>query len=99
MMRKYYTSSVMRLITKLRIYLHKMIAPPEEPELANYLSQKYFDNIVAATHTCALQDADCMGEVGAPYNAIKLGYELKGISAIALGVNIIRGDGIRRHEL
>ncbi len=91
-MRKYYTSSVMRLASRLKIELNKMITPENSDDLAAYLSPKYFEHVAKAALRVACQDVFDEEELGSPSNAIKLSFDIKRLVSIKLAQAIMNGD-------
>ena len=54
-MRKYYTSSVMRLAAQLKVHL-QLITNDKTASLEDFIHPKNFDHFVKAALTCAKQD-------------------------------------------
>jgi hypothetical protein len=98
LMRKYYTSGVMRLAARLRLHLNNLKHLEEGPELENYLVPEHFDDVVKAALLCAAQDADDEEDLATPSNAIKLSYDLKRFASIKLALAIKQGDEVKRRQ-
>jgi hypothetical protein len=96
-MRKYYTSSVMRLSARLRIQLNEM-QPLENNNLEHYLKPEHFDMVVKAALACAAQDADDEEDLATPSNAIKLHYDLQRLTSIKMGIAMKIGDTKTRKD-
>ncbi len=97
-MRKYYTSCVMRLAARLKIALNKMATPVDGGGLDSYLAPTYFDHVTKAALVCSDQDDDDEEELGSPSNAIKLQYDIKRLCSIKLAKAIMNGDEKRKKE-
>ena len=72
LMRKYYTSTVMRLVAHLKINLNQLATPEEGTDLEHYIQPKYFDEIIKAALLGAKQESNDEEDLRSPSNAIKL---------------------------
>ena len=71
LMRRYYTSSVMRLVAKLLINL-RLLKPLEESDsLSSYITGQNFDIVVKAALICATRNFNDAEELEKPSNAFK----------------------------
>ena len=95
-MRRYYTSSVMRLAAKLLIQLR--LASGENLDMTTFVSPKYFDNFVVAALKCSKQDCDDEEDLKSPSNCIKLGYDIKRLASAKYALGIANEDQIRKKE-
>ena len=96
--RKYYTSSVMRLIARLLKYLREIEPLQGEQNLDSYIKPEYFDSVVKATLMVASVDMDDMEDLEHPSNAIKIGFDLKRVAGSKLGVAIKAKDYERKQD-
>ena len=88
LMRKYYTSAVMRLCSRLLLKLRGLVSPPTGNTMVDYLAPEYFDQMAKASLQVAAQDDYDDEILGAPSNAIKLSYDIKRLCGIKLGLGI-----------
>lgn len=94
LMRKHYVSAVMRLTSRLLIEIRKLTE--SEQRLEYYLQPKYFSEVAHAALKVAKQDDDNDDNLQAPSNAIKLGYHLKRLCNLKLGLAIRHGNDDQR---
>lgn len=94
LMRKHYVSAVMRLTSRLLIEIRKLTE--SEQRLEFYLQPKYFSEVAHAALKVAKQDDDNDDNLQAPSNAIKLGYHLKRLCNLKLGLAIRHGNDDQR---
>lgn len=92
-MRRYYTSGVMRLAAKLNKQLQ--ILTQEKKDMEHFICPRYFDQVAKAALLCAKQDASDDEELGSPSNAIKLGFHLKKMASAKLGLALVEGDDVK----
>ncbi|XP_038063286.1 uncharacterized protein LOC119733978 [Patiria miniata] len=110
LMRGNYTSSVMRLASNLLLHLRKdpvqKIAPPSpgspgcsnKNDMWDYIRPQHFDRCVKAALATAFQDGDDLNELDAPSNAIKIGYDLKRMCNLKMGIAIRARNAGTREE-
>lgn len=94
LMRKHYVSAVMRLTNRLLIEIRNLTS--SENRLEHYLQPKYFSEVALAALKVAKQDDDNNDNLEAPSNAIKLGYHLKRLCNLKLGLAIRQGNDDKR---
>ncbi|XP_062575025.1 uncharacterized protein LOC134236887 [Saccostrea cucullata] len=94
LMRKHYVSAVMRLTSRLLIETRKITQ--SEQRLEYYLQPRYFSEVAHAALKVAKQDDDNDENLQAPSNAIKLGYHLKRLCNLKLGLAIRQGNDDQR---
>lgn len=85
LMRKYYTSAVMRLSSRLLITLRGMVIPPTGTDMQDYLDPEYFTQVAKGALKVAQQDSSDEDSLQAPSNAIKLAHDIKRMANIKLG--------------
>ena len=96
-MRKYYTSSVMRLAAQLKVHL-QLITHDKTASLEEFIHPKNFDHFVKAALKCAKQDDEDEEEIKSPSNAIKLGYDIKRMASAKLGEALKTGNEVKTSE-
>jgi hypothetical protein len=96
LMRASYTSAIMRLCANMLLILRRNSLPSKDPgptsAFWDYLRPQYFDMLCRAAIATATKDVDDMEDLKSPSNAIKLGYELKRLINIKLGLAIRERD-------
>lgn len=97
-MRRYYTSCIIRLLAQLLIILKKMVTPADGEDLDSYLAPEYFEHVAKAALMCANQNEEDEEVIGSPSNAIKLQYDLKRLTSIKLANAIINKDPKKKKE-
>ncbi|OWF39284.1 hypothetical protein KP79_PYT22704 [Mizuhopecten yessoensis] len=95
-MRKYYTSSIMRLAAKLKINLQCM--SEKDDDLDEFLKRKHFDMVAKAALRCSKQNAIDEEDLQTPSNVIKLGFDIKIMASAKLGSALIQGDETKKQE-
>lgn len=95
-MRKYYTSSVMRLAAKLLRHVQQLTKT--SMPMSAYLCPNYFHTVATAALKCAQQEAVDEEELKSPSNAIKLGFDLKRLASAKLGAAIVSGEEQTRKD-
>lgn len=97
LMRRYYTSSAMRLVAKLLLNIRQLLRAKEKVSLWDCLVPSNYDIIVKASLlVCAKDDVD--EEMGCPSNALKLGHDLKKLCLIKESESIMKGyDNSKKH--
>ncbi|XP_060563321.1 uncharacterized protein LOC132722776 isoform X3 [Ruditapes philippinarum] len=93
-MRKYYTSSVMRLAAKLKQATQKL--SNTTLEMSKYLAPKYFEVVTKAALVCC--HAEDEEDLKAPSNALKLGHDIKRMVDAKLAKAIIQEDNDEQKE-
>lgn len=88
LMRKYYTSAVMRLSSRLLITLRGMVTPPTGTRMEDYLDPAFFTHVAEAALKVAQQDSFDEDNLQAPSNAIKLAHDIKRMANIKLARSI-----------
>ena len=95
-MRKYYTSSVMRLSAKLKLACQQITKATDDMDA--HLVPGRFDTVVnAALLCCNVQDMDDE-DLKSPSNAIKLGYDIKRMASVKMGTAIKDEDEKKEKE-
>ncbi|XP_033725242.1 uncharacterized protein LOC117315207 [Pecten maximus] len=95
-MRKYYTSSVMRLAAKLKLALQHL--DNSTKDLDEYFQPSNFDVVVkGALRCCFPADAD-EEELKSPSNAIKLGHDIKRLVSAKLAKALMAGNACKKKE-
>jgi hypothetical protein len=92
-----YTSQVMRLAARLLLNLHNLM-PLKENNLWNYLVPDHFDLVVKSTLQTAVPGLDDERLLEKPSNAIKLGFDIKHMVNIKVGLAIQENDKLARKE-
>jgi len=93
-MRKYYTSSVLRLAAKLKLAAQTLT--DTSYEMNHYLAPGYFETIIKAALVCC--HAEDEEDLKAPSNAIKLGHDIKRMVNAKLAKAIVNDDAIQQKE-
>ena len=96
-MRKYYTSAVMRLAARLKLALNQMITPQNGTTLSDYLVPIYFTQVAKAALRVAKQDEGDEEDLAAPSNAVKLSYDIKRLVSIKLA-KAIRSENTKDRQ-
>ena len=96
-MRKYYTSSVMRLAAQLKVHL-QLITNDKTASLEDFIHPKNFDHFVKAALKCTKEDDEDEEEIKSPSNAIKLGYDIKRMASAKLGEALKTGNEVKTSE-
>jgi hypothetical protein len=97
LMRKYYTSSIMRLAAKLRISAQQMLKD-NSLDMDSLLQPKYFNTMVkAALQCCRPEDSDDE-KLQAPSNAVKLGFDLKRMASAKLALALMEEDQDKKDQ-
>ena len=86
-----YTSQIMRLCARLLVNLRKL-NPLEKDSMSDYLHPQHFQTLVGATLLTAAPDMDNEEELECPSNAIKLGFDIKRMANIKIGLAIQNGQ-------
>lgn len=92
LMRRYYTSSIMRLMAKLLIHLRN-IHKAEDTPLWDFIKPQYYQSVVEAALLCCAPDESDTEDLSSPSNALKLGFDLKRISSMKHAESIMQKDG------
>ena len=93
-MRKYYTSSVMRLAAKLKLAAQTLT--DTSYEINHYLAPRYFETIIKAALVCC--HAEDEEDIKAPSTAIKFGHDIKRMVNAKLAKAIVNDDAIQQKE-
>ncbi|OWF39286.1 hypothetical protein KP79_PYT22706 [Mizuhopecten yessoensis] len=96
-MRKYYTSSVMRLVAKLKKHC-RTITNLKDENLDGFLKPKHFDAVVQAALWCFSVNGD-EEDLLSPSNCIKLGHDIKRMLSTKLATAIKNDDDLKRKEV
>ncbi len=94
--RCYYTSQIMRLAARLKIFLNEDKEDPND--LINYIKPDQFPAVCKAVLRIAQQDDDNVEEFKAPSNAIKMKYDLKRLACIKLTQAIIAKNALQQKD-
>lgn len=113
-MRKYYTSSVMRLAAKLLASLRsrikfavtsnsikqslRSIAGLKEHSMEQFIGAKFYEYFVKAALICSEQVVNDEEDLNSPSNAIKLGYDIKRMASAKLGEALVQGDDLKKSQ-
>ena len=81
-MRRYYTSSIMRLIARLLLKIHEQLIEEEPQDLWAYIHPKYYDTVLKAALLCCGRDPESDESLVSPSNGIKIGYDLKRLAPL-----------------
>ena len=81
-----YTSEIMRLVARLLIALRKVAG--KQMSMWDFLNPENFDNIVKATLMVAAADMDDEDDLLYPSNARKLGFDIKRLCNLKIGLCI-----------
>jgi len=95
-MRRYHTSSIMRLVAKFKMALQNCCSDNTGKDMNEFLQPKYFDMIIAAAIKCSSQDDE--EDLTTPSNAIKLGYDIKRMASAKLAKAIKDGNEALQKE-
>ena len=98
-MRCYYTSSIMRLMSKFLKNLRKLHESNED--LWFYIKPEFFKLAVQATLQCCSDQLDELTDeetLPSPSNAIKLGFDLKIVASAKIAESIIKKDKKGRED-
>ena len=106
LMRASYTSAIMRLCSNMLIILRRSSSVPKvapkdhglstKNAFWDYLRPQHFDLLVQAALITSTKDMDDTEELKSPSNAIKIGYEIKRLINIKLGLAIrLRDNDIK----
>ncbi|XP_069109622.1 uncharacterized protein [Argopecten irradians] len=96
-MRKYYTSSVMRLVAKLKKNC-QMISELNDESMDGFLQPKHFDVVVKAALLCSAGDEEDLEDLKSPSNAVKLGHDIKRMLSTKLAKGIKESDNQKKKE-
>ncbi|CAG2222876.1 unnamed protein product [Mytilus edulis] len=96
-MRKYYTSSVMRLAAKLLTSL-RSITGLKEHSMEQFIEAKYYEYFAKAALICSKQVVNDEEDLNSPSNAIKLGYDIKRMASAKLGEALVEGDDLKKSQ-
>ena len=96
LMRKYYASAVMRLLSRLLLHLRTLDRPTTGIFLEDYLVHAHFADVAEATLLTCSPDENDPENLKTPSHALKLGTDLKRLASITLAGAIKAGDQSRR---
>lgn len=96
-MRKYYTSSIMRLAARLLINARQM-TKDDSISMDSLLQPKYFDIVAQAALKCSKQDESDEEDLQSPSNAVKLGFDIKRMASAKLAMALIGDDQGKKDE-
>lgn len=98
LMRKYYTSSSMRLMSRMLLHLWKLDPNKsgDRKDLWYYLKPEFFPLVVRAALLCSAQDMD--EGLTTPSNAIKLGFDLSRVCSAKLAESLMKEDESSKTE-
>ena len=91
-----YTSQIMRLVARLRHNIKK--ETKTNVSMSEYIKPCLFDDIAKATLTTAGIDTSDPENLENPSNAVKLGYDIKRLANIKIGLSIIKHDKKSKEE-
>lgn len=74
--RRHYASKHMRLMARMLINLKKQDTDGQK-SLDEYLSTRYFEDLITAALNCCIPNMDDVDELESPSNAIKLKYDIR----------------------
>ena len=98
LLRRYYTSAVMRICARLLIVLRSMTKPPTGTGMIDYLSPAFFHHVARAALKVRSQDDTDAENLQAPSSSLKLSYDLKHLCDIKVATGIKTGDTQMRTE-
>lgn len=97
-----YTSAVMRLNARFLLNLRKLAPlqgnPDSSSTMSTYLAPENFNSIVKAALLTASSTMDDDEDLGTPSNALKLGFDLKRLISIKLGLAVMRKNVEERKD-
>ena len=92
-----YTLEIMRLVARLSMALKQILAIPSL-KLWDALRPVHFDHLVKATLMVAAGDMDDLTDLKHPSNARKLGFDIKRLLSLNIGLCIEQGNKIDQTE-
>lgn len=98
LMRKTYTSAVMRLLSRLLLEIRKLVTPPEGWDLYDYIAPQYLQQIVKAACIVCKPDADDTTDMKSPSNGIKLSHYVKQVATMKYAHAIKNGNKKKRQD-
>lgn len=87
-----YTAQIIRLVGRMLLNLRKVKPLDDGDGLWDYLKAEHFDALVEATLKTAAPDLNDEEVLEKPSNAIKLGYDLKRLINLKIGMAIMHND-------
>lgn len=96
-MRKYYTSSSMRLSAKMKLQC-QALTKNSTGTLDDFFKPSCFDDIVQASLNCCNVDELDEENLNAPSNAIKLGHDIKRMLSAKLAKSIRNGNDLKMKQ-